>query len=283
MKIFSKGFFLFGLVMLGWLTCVRSDDDIIDENEDDAVVNEDVPVQTEEVIEQAADEEPVVGLTASPYVTTHTIFIQPESLEFPAGKLVRLVTNMRVSGSPGSLMVDSIESSLRYPQDYQYAIQNFSTIAIGKEVENDREATFEYSFTPHEVFAGRPFGLIINLNMRNHEGKLYSSLLFNNTINVVDNDEGLDGETFFLYIFLVAIVGLLAIVGHHYFSSAIRKRVAPRSQGNGKNAVVSNGQQEQVDMDWIPREHLQTTPRTSPRLRQRQKIDEPATTTTEAQ
>jgi hypothetical protein len=71
----------------------------------------------------------VVGLTASPYVTTHTIFIQPESLEFPAGKLVRLVTNMRVSGSPGSLMVDSIESSLRYPQDYQYAIQNVRTFS----------------------------------------------------------------------------------------------------------------------------------------------------------
>jgi hypothetical protein len=54
MKIFSKGFLLFGLVMLGWLTCVRSDDDIIDENEDDAVVNEDVPVQTEEVVSTAA-------------------------------------------------------------------------------------------------------------------------------------------------------------------------------------------------------------------------------------
>jgi hypothetical protein len=117
---------------------------------------------------------------------------------------------------------------------------------------------------------------------------------------VVDNDEGLDGETVFLYIFLGAILVLLGVVGHHYFSLAIvssfntsitirlrrlkiytildkkRKRVSSsRSQSNGvNNHLSSNGQQEQVDFEWIPKGHLQqTTPRTSPRLRQRQKAD----------
>lgn len=148
----------------------------------------------------------------------------------------------------------------------------FTTFEYGKTVENDREATFEYAFTPNEVFAGRPFGLVINVNYHNAEGKQFTSVLFNNTINVVDIDEGLDGETFFLYIFLAAIVVLFGFVAQHYFSSAIRKRVGGSKSGSrtgvSSNGGSSTGQSGEVDYEWIPKEHLQTTPRTSPRLRQ---------------
>ena len=43
------------------------------------------------------------------------------------------------------------------------------------------------------------------------EGNEFQNAVFNETINVVEPDEGLDGETFFLYVFLIAIVVLLLV------------------------------------------------------------------------
>ena len=92
-------------------------------------------------------------------------------------------------------------------------------------VEPARQATFEYAFTPSETFNARPFGLTINLNYKDavseitrktsrlryvnlclcekescfgfvlQEGNFFQDAVFNETINIVDADEGLDGET----------------------------------------------------------------------------------------
>ena len=43
------------------------------------------------------------------------------------------------------------------------------------------------------------------------EDNVFQNAVFNETINVVEPDEGLDGETFFLYVFLAAIVVLLLV------------------------------------------------------------------------
>lgn len=44
--------------------------------------------------------------------------------------------------------------------------------------------------------------------------------VFNETVTIVELDEGLDGETFFLYIFLAACV-ILALVGVQQFLSSL--------------------------------------------------------------
>merc|ERR1712191_23388 len=66
-------------------------------------------------------------------------------------------------------------------------------------------ATVGYSFIPAEPFAGRPFGLSINLAYRNLDGRSFSESVFNETVNIVEVDEGLDGETFFLYLFFALV------------------------------------------------------------------------------
>ncbi len=42
----------------------------------------------------------------------------------------------------------------------------FTTFDFNKVIEPDREATFEYYFTPSETFSSRQFGLTINVNYR---------------------------------------------------------------------------------------------------------------------
>lgn len=63
-------------------------------------------------------------------------------------------------------IVESLDASFRYPQDYQFYIQNFTALPLNTVVPPQRQATFEYSFIPAEPMGGRPFGLVINLNYK---------------------------------------------------------------------------------------------------------------------
>lgn len=279
MRIFSKSLGLLFLVSLSLFLCplatVRAqDDDDLDEdaviNEETGGVGEDVDAQT--AAETEADEE--VDLerdNSSPYVKTHILFVKPESSDLPAGRLVKLLVGFHNNGST-NFLVDSIDGSFRYPQDFSYYIQNFSTFDLSKVVESQREATFEYLFTPSETFSSRQFGLTINLRYKSADGKSFVNAVFNDTINVVEPDEGLDGETFFLYIFLAALVVLGLVVLQQFFSVVKKKTVGSAPKVNAQK-VASNGSSAKtdgVDFEWIPKEHLQTqnkSPNVSPRQR----------------
>jgi hypothetical protein len=85
-------------------------------------------------------------------------------------------------------------------------------------VESEQESTFEFMFTPSETFSQRQFGLVISLRYKDMDSKSFINSVFNETITIVEPEEGFDGETFFLYIFLAAIVVLLGLVGNHFLS-----------------------------------------------------------------
>ena len=55
-------------------------------------------------------------------------------------------------------------------------------------------------------------------------GRIYSEAVFNETINIVEVDEGLDGETFFLYVFFAAGVVLLLLLGQQALASMGKRR-----------------------------------------------------------
>ena len=70
----------------------------------------------------------------------------------------------------------------------------FTTYRFYQTVEPGKEVTFEYRFVPSEALSSRPFGLVINVNYKDSELS-YLDAVFNTTINVVEPDEGFDGET----------------------------------------------------------------------------------------
>lgn len=63
-------------------------------------------------------------------------------------------------------VLETLDASFRYPMDFNFYIQNFSTLAYERHVKPKQEATLLYSFIPAEAFAGRPFGLSVNLRYR---------------------------------------------------------------------------------------------------------------------
>lgn len=85
------------------------------------------------------------------------------------------------------------------------------------------------------------------------EGNLFGESVFNETVNIIELEEGLDGETFFLYVFLCALVVLLLVVGQQFLVSVGKKRV-------GKKPVIETGttNPNDVDYEWLPKEMLST-------------------------
>lgn len=85
--------------------------------------------------------------------------------ELPAGNLVQFLVGFLNKGSQ-DMVLETLDASFRYPMDFNFYIQNFSTLGYERSVKPGHEATLDYSFIPAEAFAGRPFGLSINLKYR---------------------------------------------------------------------------------------------------------------------
>jgi translocon-associated protein subunit alpha len=102
--------------------------------------------------------------------------------------------------------------------DFTYHIQNFSAIAYAKVVKPKQQATVAYSFIPADAFAGRPIGLTINLQYRDAAGNFFIDPVFNETVQIVEFDEGFDTETFFMYVTLGGSVILLLFLGFNFIA-----------------------------------------------------------------
>lgn len=237
-------------------------DDVVDiEGEDNQVVGEDALGEDETVVKSSQD------------VETTILFTKPVpnygdvAFDLQAGFPVEFLVGFINKGSV-DYVVDSMEASFRYPMDYTYYIQNFTALPYNREVKPRQEATFAYSFIPNEAFAGRPFGLNIQLNYRDVSGNAYQEAVYNQTVNIVEVSEGLDGETFFLYLFLGAAVVLALVLGQQALSSLARRR-SPRAAPK----PLETGTATDVDYDWLPKEVVNQlkkspkTPKQSPRLR----------------
>lgn len=189
------------------------EDEVEDEVGVDDEENADDPVPTD-------DEEFNPEKNVSPDVDTTLLFTRPPQapgagVELPAGKIVEFLIGFANNGD-SDFLIESVEASFRYPMDFTYHIQNFSAIAYKKTVKPDQEATVAYSFIPADAFAGRPIGLSINLAYRDAEGQFYMDPVFNETVQIVEFDEGFDTEVFFMYVFLVAGVILVLFLAYTF-------------------------------------------------------------------
>ncbi|XP_056155118.1 translocon-associated protein subunit alpha isoform X2 [Lampris incognitus] len=242
------------------------DEDVVDEmtteeEDDEAEVEDDDNTElTEEKDEE--EEEVLAGeVKASPNADTTILFVKGE--DFPANNIVKFLLGFTNKGTE-NFVVESLDASFRYPQDFQFYIQNFTALQLGIVVPPSRQATFEYSFIPAEPMGGRPFGLVINLNYKDGNGNVFQDAVFNQTVTITEKEDGLDGETIFMYVFLSGL-GLLVIVGlHQLLESRKRRRPAPKVE-------MGTSSHNDVDMSWIPQETLnqinKASPRRSPRKR----------------
>jgi len=256
-------------------------EDVVEGEEgDDATVETDEPAPDDKATDAATtedkgeeEEEGEAPLKPSPNADTSILFTKPIStVDLPAGGLVKFLVGFTNKGDK-DFVVETMDASFRYPQDYSFYIQNVTTLRFDRTFEPKRQATFEYTLTPSETFNARPFGLTINLNYKDSEGNLFQDAVFNETVNIVEPDEGLDGETFFMYVFLAAIAVLLLVGAQQLLATLGKKRLS-----KPKAPIEMGTQKSDIDYDWIPKEALlsmnkspRRSPKTSPRERRKKR------------
>ncbi|KAK4291337.1 hypothetical protein Pmani_035832 [Petrolisthes manimaculis] len=247
---------------------VEGEEDDLAEDDDEANVDDGTGAEVEATEgEEEEEEEEETTAKGSPDADTVMFFTKPvgTGTELPAGKLVEFLVGFTNNGDK-DFTLDAIDASFRYPMDFNFYIQNFTAVPYNRAVKPRQEATVMYSFYPAEAFAARPLGLTVNLAYHDAEGNSFLEAVFNQTVSIVEVDEGMDGETFFLYLFMLAFTILLLVAGHHFLSSFGRKKGGKKST-MGLESHKKNG----VDYDWLPKELLneikKSTPRQSPHQR----------------
>ncbi|KAK9307520.1 hypothetical protein QLX08_002146 [Tetragonisca angustula] len=244
-------------------------DDIVDiEGEDNSVITDEEPEDETATVSSDAD---------TTILFTKPVYNRLSTLELPAGNLVEFLVGFTNKGE-SDFILESLDASFRYAMDFNFYIQNFSTVTYNKIVKPKHEATLAYSFIPSENLAGRPFGFNINLNYKDANGISFNEAVYNETVQIIELDDGLDGETIFLYVFLAACVILTLVGGQQLLSSLGRKS---RSSNTRKTPVeMGTSNPNNVDYDWLPKETLNRinksprTPRQSPRQRKVKRTDD---------
>ena len=79
-----------------------------------------------DVLQEEEEEEEDKPLRPSPDADTFILFTKPTGTDFPAGALVKFLVGFTNKGSK-DFIVDTMDASFRYPQDYSFYIQNVSS------------------------------------------------------------------------------------------------------------------------------------------------------------
>ncbi|XP_055612537.1 translocon-associated protein subunit alpha-like, partial [Uranotaenia lowii] len=101
-------------------------------------------------------------------------------------------------------------------------------------------------------------------------GNQFSEAVFNETVSLIEIDEGLDGETFFL----AAVVVLLLVLVQQFLTLYGKRERSPAARKTVETGTTST---KDMDYEWIPQETLKRiqnspkggkmSPKQSPRQR----------------
>lgn len=182
------------------------------------------------------------------FILTRPVTTKP--YEFPIGKEVHFLVGFKNKGQK-DFEVKNMETSFRYALDFSYVLQNFTSHPYNRVVAPNQEATFGYTLYVSEQYAARSYGFNVNLLYSDKDGVQYQNTVFNETVTLIELDEGLDSETFFLCILLA---GFVALIGYG-LNKLYLKYVTPnvrRSVAKPKPEVEKTTSTNEVDYDWLP-------------------------------
>lgn len=228
-----------------------ADEDPVEGEGDDADVN----VDTGDVTKTEDDDDlSLDGYRTSPDADITFMFTKPskDGSELPVGKEVHFLVGFYNKGQK-EINVDTMEASFRYSADFSYYLQNFTAFVYNRPVKPKQEVTLSYQFFVSDVYTPRPYGLTVNLHYHDADNQ-YLTAVFNETINIVELDEGLDRETFFLFIVLtgLAVLGLIGI--YQLFQSYGKKHIPMPHSSSKPKYETGTSNHEDVDYDWLPEE-----------------------------
>jgi len=278
MKLFSlNSLFLF--LMIGSMISMKSvyaqedaaegEDvqDVVEEEEEGVVEDEDEGGEAEEEVEAVTTEdlEESDKISSHKDITTAILFQSGAEPAVVAGKKTKGFVHFSNGGS-NNFIITTIEGSFRYPQDYSYVIQNFTSLGANKMIDAGKEGSFSYAFTPGELAGDRSFGLSILVNYKDVDGNLYQDAVYNQTVLVLENMDDVDTETFFMYLMLIGMGSLLFFGVYHMSGSKSKSKRSPAASAAANGGMEVGTDSGEVDYGWIPEDTLKAMHKTpSPR------------------
>uniref|UniRef100_A0A8D1HP55 Translocon-associated protein subunit alpha n=1 Tax=Sus scrofa TaxID=9823 RepID=A0A8D1HP55_PIG len=226
------------------------EDSIIEDEDDEAEVEEDEPTD----LAEDKEEEDVSGEPeASPSADTTILFVKGEDI-FQEKIVFFFFFFLRLG------MIDSI-LPLFAAFICTILFYFFAFVFLGLHLQHmevpRRFSAFHYAGVSIVSLGLSPLS-VWNMNLTSVHGNVFQDAVFNQTVTIIEREDGLDGETIFMYMFLAGL-GLLLVVGLHQLLES-RKRKRPIQK-----VETGTSSQNDVDMSWIPQETLNQINKASPR------------------
>lgn len=220
------------------------------------------------------DDEDEDLLKKAPGVETYMILTSHPEFEITAGDSAVALVGFH-NGANEEFFIHSIHGSLRHPQDMSHIIENFTVLSIDQSVLPGDRTAYDYEFTVGELYLPRPYGLVIEVRYKSvkDENEIeFGHAVYNNTVKLLEVVELFDTETFFMYVFMVTGVIILAFIVHYVWTltSSGRRHQAKAAKKAQQSSAQVLAQDEAdksagVDYSWVSPGAMQGMGKKSPR------------------
>jgi len=173
----------------------------------------------------------VVEVGASPDVFTNYVFTRFMDKKFPSGEPVEILLVLANKGDH-QFNITHVTASFNYPLDFSYYIQNFTAREYNVALAPSIQSSLAYTFHPDPLLEPRDFGLVVSVHYSDEQAVNYTSIVFNSTIDIVEPAGGVDTQTFFAYLAVSAIIGMVGFVAYRVLGSwKKRQKFTPKEFG----------------------------------------------------
>ena len=228
----------------------------------------------EEDSDSDSDDDDEDLLKKAPGVETYMLLTSHPEYEITAGDSAVALVGF-YNGAGEEFFIHSILGSLRHPQDASHIIENFTTLVIDQSVLPGVRTAYDYEFIVGELYLPRPYGLMIEVRYKSvkEENEVeFGHAVYNNTVKLLEVVELLDTETFFMYVFMVTGLIILAFLMHYVWTltSSGRKHQAKSAKKEQQSSAQVLAQDDAdksagVDYSWVSPGAMQGMGKKSPR------------------
>jgi len=185
-----------------------------------------------------------VGIVvASPDVTTSSVFPLYAQKKFLLGDEIEILLGFANNAESEIFNITHIIASFNYPLDFSFYIQNFTAKEYNIPVMPSSQISVSYTFFPDPLLEPRDFGLVATVFYRDQQGVNWTSVFFNSTVDVSEQSGSFDGQTFFTFLALFAILGLIGYGIYRTFGPFGKRKHSARG--------AEFGTKQRLDNDWL--------------------------------
>ena len=231
-----------------------------------------VPSPPEEMESDVEDSDDEDVLKKAAGIDTYMLLTSHPDMEMTAGDSAVALIGF-YNGAKEDFFVYSIHSSLRHPQDMSHIIENFTVLNIDQFIPPEGRAAYDYPFTVGELYLPRSYGFVIEIRYKSMKDDTdYGHAVYNDTVKLLEIIEVFDTETFFMYVFMITGLIILAFLIHYVWTltSSGRKHQAKAAKKAQQSSAQIVGQEEaekrtDVDFSWVSPGAAQSMGKKSPR------------------